>query len=76
MTCGPEYPNVPPKVKFIYKINLSSVNQTNGVVENSLPALANWNRNCTIESVLVGVKNAMASQANRRLNQPPEGTNF
>ena len=76
MTCGPEYPNVPPKVKFISKINLSSVNQSTGVVESSLPALANWNRNGTIESVLVGMKNAMASQQNRRLNQPPEGTNF
>jgi ubiquitin-conjugating enzyme E2 variant len=76
ITCGPDYPNVPPKVRFISRINLSSVNQSTGLVEPSLPAIAQWNRNCTIESVLVGIKNAMIQPQNRRLPQSPEGATF
>ena len=76
ITCGPDYPAVPPVVRFVSRISLSSVNATNGMVEKSLPALANWNRNCTIESVLVGIRNTMLAPQNRRLAQPPEGTTF
>jgi ubiquitin-conjugating enzyme E2 variant len=76
ITCGPDYPAVPPKVRFISRINLASVNQSTGIVEPSLPAFAQWNRNCTIESVLVGLKNSMLLPQNRRLPQPPEGSQF
>jgi len=55
---------------------LASVNQSTGVVETSFPAIANWSRNGTIESVLVAIKNSMTSQANKRLSQPHEGTTF
>lgn len=48
ITCGPEYPVKPPKVRFTSRINLSSVNQTTGAIENDLPALAQWNRNMTM----------------------------
>ncbi|RYH08861.1 hypothetical protein EON65_40580 [archaeon] len=76
ITAGPDYPVVPPKVRFVSRINLSSINQTSGTVEASFPALANWNRSCTIESVLVAIKNSMAAPQNRRLQQPPEGAMF
>ncbi len=76
ISCGPDYPTIPPKVRFASKINLSSVNSKTGIVEPSLPAIANWNRNCTIESVLVGLKNAMMAPQNRKLPQPQEGTMF
>lgn len=76
ITCGPDYPAIPPKVRFISKINLSSVNSTTGVVEASLPALAEWNRNSTIESVLLGLRVAMTNMQNRRSQQPPEGSSF
>lgn len=75
ITCGSDYPIAPPKVRFISRINLASVSSL-GVVENSLPALANWNRNGTIESVLVALKNSMTLPQNRRLPQPPEGSTF
>ncbi len=76
ITCGPNYPVEPPRVRFMSRINISNVNQTSGEVDRNLPAIANWNRNCTIESVLVGLKNAMIQPQNKRLPQPPEGSYF
>lgn len=76
ITCGDQYPAQPPKVRFISRINMSSVNQSTGVVENDLPGLANWNRNQTIESVLVSIRNSMQAPNNKRLPQPPDGARF
>jgi ubiquitin-conjugating enzyme E2 variant len=76
ITCGPEYPIAPPKVRFATRINLPHVNQSNGTVENTLPSFQSWNRNCTIESVLVSLRNLMMQPANKRLSQPAEGSMF
>lgn len=76
ITCGPNYPVAPPKVRFLSRVNLGCVNQSTGEVNTSLPAIASWTRANTIESVLVGIKNAMAQPQNKRLQQPPEGAYF
>jgi ubiquitin-conjugating enzyme E2 variant len=74
--CGPEYPNRPPEVRFLTRLNLAHVDQRSGVITPDFPALARWTRNSTIESVLVELKNSMMTSANRRLPQPNEDSYF
>lgn len=76
VTAGEEYPLKPPRVRFVSRVNLGSVNQSTGEVTPDFPALSNWNRNMTIESVLVALKNSMTVPNNRRLPQPQEGATF
>ncbi|CAM9174724.1 unnamed protein product [Heterosigma akashiwo] len=77
LICSDSYPDVPPEVRFISRVNLNFVNQSNGQVEtNKLSGCRNWDRNKSIEQVLVAILNEMNSPANRRLQQPPEGSTF
>jgi ubiquitin-conjugating enzyme E2 variant len=76
ISCGPKYPVEAPKVRFVSKINLASVNPQNGQLQPDFPVLAQWNRNMSIETILVGLKNSMVTPMNRRLPQPPEGSYF
>ena len=59
VTAGEEYPNRPPTVRFISRINLTGVDQSSGEVKRDFPALQQWNRNMTIESILIALKNSM-----------------
>ncbi|WZZ16828.1 hypothetical protein YC2023_109917 [Brassica napus] len=73
--CGKEYPESPPSVKFQTRINMACVNPETGVVEPSLfPMLTNWRREYTMEDILVKLKKEMMTSHNRKLAQPPEGT--
>jgi len=97
--CGGNYPDSPPTIQFISRVNLPFVSQTDGKVDpTKLPVLAHWNRNNSIETVLVEIRRSvislplppslsrppltifgfreMASFNNRKLPQPPEGSNF
>ncbi|KAG7093262.1 Ubiquitin-conjugating enzyme spm2 [Marasmius oreades] len=77
ITCGDNYPDAPPKVKFLSRVNLPCVNQTNGEVDpQKLPVLNGWNRNNSIETILVEMRKEMVSPNNRKLPQPPEGSTF
>ncbi|EGB11563.1 hypothetical protein AURANDRAFT_16590, partial [Aureococcus anophagefferens] len=74
--CGPRYPSVPPEVKFMSKINMSAVDGEGNVVRNMRKLMPNWKYANTIADVLGEIRKNMASNANRRLNQPPEGANY
>ncbi|KAJ1978228.1 E2 ubiquitin-conjugating protein mms2 [Dimargaris xerosporica] len=75
--CGNDYPDVPPQVRFISRINLPCVNQETGEVEpRMLSCLAHWKRTYSMETVLVELRREMASSSNRKLRQPPEGSTY
>jgi ubiquitin-conjugating enzyme E2 variant len=55
--CGDSYPDHPPQVQFLSKVNLPFVSQTDGKVDPSkLPVLANWTRSSSIETLLVEIR--------------------
>ncbi|ORZ32866.1 ubiquitin-conjugating enzyme/RWD-like protein [Catenaria anguillulae PL171] len=75
--CDANYPDSPPTVSFVSKVNLPCVNPTTGRVEASrLPCLSRWERNCTLETVLSEIRREMAAPNNKKLVQPPEGSTF
>jgi ubiquitin-conjugating enzyme E2 variant len=75
--CDMDYPERPPKVWFKSRINIPCVDQRDGRVDPSkFPALASWQRQYTLESVLTEIRRDMASATNRKLPQPPEGTMY
>eukprot|EP00550_Attheya_septentrionalis_P003667 CAMPEP_0198280336 /NCGR_PEP_ID=MMETSP1449-20131203/418_1 /TAXON_ID=420275 /ORGANISM="Attheya septentrionalis, Strain CCMP2084" /LENGTH=150 /DNA_ID=CAMNT_0043975655 /DNA_START=58 /DNA_END=510 /DNA_ORIENTATION=- len=75
--CPEKYPAIPPTIQFVSKINMSCVDQKTGkVLHAKLPATRSWNRNMGIEQVLLSLRHEMASDSNRRLRQPSEGSTF
>uniref|UniRef100_A0A0K8TPX1 Putative ubiquitin-conjugating enzyme e2 variant 2-like protein n=1 Tax=Tabanus bromius TaxID=304241 RepID=A0A0K8TPX1_TABBR len=75
--CGERYPDEPPVLRFLSKININCINQSNGVVDHRLvPMLARWNREYTIKSMLQEIRRIMTFKENLKLAQPPEGSCF
>ncbi|KAJ7697089.1 hypothetical protein B0H16DRAFT_1646863, partial [Mycena metata] len=59
------------------RVNLPFISATTGTVNPArLPVLASWMRARSLEYVLVEIRKEMASPANRKLPQPPEGSMF
>ncbi|KAI9204818.1 ubiquitin-conjugating enzyme/RWD-like protein [Polychytrium aggregatum] len=73
--CGEQYPDRPPLVAFVSRINLPNVNAQNGKVER-LPCLDSWKRTYSMETILTELRKEMANPANKKLPQPAEGTTF
>ncbi|KAJ7722683.1 UBC-like protein [Mycena metata] len=77
ITCSERYPDAAPAVQFLSRVNLPFVSATTGTVDPArLPVLASWTRASSLEHVLVEIRKEMASPANRKLPQPPEGSMF
>lgn len=75
--CGPNYPDEPPKVKFISKIKMTGVIENTGVVDRRIvPILARWQRIYSIKTVLQELRKAMVAKENQKFTQPPEGHTF
>ena len=74
--CDSTYPERPPLVRFQSRVNMSCVLPDGRVDITRFPALANWRREYTLETVLTELRREMCSPANKKLAQPPEGTNY
>ena len=76
LECDQDYPQKPPKVKFISKVNMPFVDQKNGAIKpNSLNVLRSWNRDCTLESYLTAIRDELKNNL-KKYPQPPEGSKF
>jgi len=77
LVCDKDYPNKPPTVRFKSRINMTCVNQSSGAVDTkAFPVLGNWRREYTMQHVLVELRREMGAPHNRKLSQPPEGSEF
>ena len=81
IVCGPNYPMQHPTLQFVSKvigviqINLACVNMNNGMVDKTkFAAMRNWNKDNTIETLLLSLKDEMSRST--KLPQPAEGSNF
>merc|ERR1712228_734085 len=74
--CGPSYPDKPPTVRFQTKINMPSAVEANGALKANWGGFSGWKRENSIEQLLILLRKEMASGANRKLPQPPEGTSY
>lgn len=74
--CGSAYPDRPPVVKFLTRLNMTGVGGSGEVDVRAFPVLAKWQRSYTIKTILSELKRAMAARENLKLPQPPEGSTF
>jgi len=58
--CGPLYPDEPPIVYFLNKVNMPGVNKTTGKVEGIMTA---WTRHNTLMDYLIAIRTAMEGAA-------------
>ena len=73
ITCGPNYPDQPPSVRFSTKINMNCVDNQGHVKHKTL---TNWKKSYTIERVLLDIRSDMSDSKNRKLQQPAEGKTY
>ena len=74
ITCGEDYPNTPPHVRFTSKINLDCVDSSNGeLIKSKFDIMNNWDASYSMETILIGLRDKMASSTNKSKPQPAEG---
>ncbi|EGV61642.1 E2 ubiquitin-conjugating protein mms2 [Yamadazyma tenuis] len=74
--CDDKYPDKPPQVQFVSKINLPCVDSNGYVNPDKFDTLQNWKRSYSMETVLLELRRSMASPAHKKLHQPPEGSTY
>ncbi len=70
------YPNEPPIVKFLTRINLTGVDKNGEVDRKHFTSLTRWQRNYSIKHVLQDIRKTMTQKENIKLSQPTEGLSY
>ncbi|XP_041472159.1 ubiquitin-conjugating enzyme E2 variant 2-like [Lytechinus variegatus] len=74
--CGDKYPDQPPTIRFLTKINMSCVSSEGAVSSRNFDMLKHWQRNYTIKDVLTKLREKMSAKENLKTQQPSEGSMF
>ncbi|KAL7006892.1 E2 ubiquitin-conjugating protein mms2 [Cystobasidiomycetes sp. EMM_F5] len=74
--CPDSYPDKPPIVAFISKVNLPAVDSTGKVNFAKVDGLQTWRRETNIFDILRAIRKSMGEPANKKLPQPPEGQTY
>mmetsp|Transcript_36669 Transcript_36669/g.96031 ORF Transcript_36669/g.96031 Transcript_36669/m.96031 type:complete len:147 (+) Transcript_36669:46-486(+) len=76
VVCGKEYPDTPPMVRFLSKVNLTFVGPDGNVDLRKVKSMGGWRRGMTIRDMLEGFQSEILSSRNNRQKQPAEGERY
>jgi len=76
LECGPDYPDTPPSVTFITRINMNGVDRDGRVDKRVVGCMCRWNRASNLKTVLTDVRKLMTLKENTKLPQPPESSTY
>jgi ubiquitin-conjugating enzyme E2 variant len=74
--CGADYPERPPTVRFLTKINMKGIDANGRVSTKEVPMLSQWQHTYTLCTLLKELRRLMTSKDNCKLSQPPEGSTY
>jgi ubiquitin-conjugating enzyme E2 variant len=74
--CGSEYPDKPPNVWFLTRINMKSVESNGRVNPKEMSMLSHWQNTYTLCTLLKELRRLMTLKENCKLAQPPEGSTY
>lgn len=74
--CGNDYPQRPPNVWFMTRINMKGVESNGRVNSKDVQILARWQNNFTISTLLRELRRLMTAKENCKTSQPPDGSTY
>merc|ERR1712126_293315 len=73
LECGHNYPEQPPTVRFMNRINMNCVISTGQVDTRAVPMLSRWNRDYTIKSLLQELRRLMFAEGQHEAEPASRG---